>query len=104
MARTHKPMPKGQTYYRTEAKRLMRHVTQRQLEVMRQIAIGVYRNRDIAIALEISESTVHTHVTHLFQIFGLQNRVQLTLLALRLGEVPLFEPEDSDTGIAEEAG
>lgn len=53
-------------------------LTARQLAVLAEIASG-YSNRDIAQRLKISEETVRTHLSDIFQRLGVQNRTQASV-------------------------
>lgn len=44
-------------------------------------------NAEISRALHMSEATVKSHVTHLFERLGATNRVQLAIAAFRAGLV-----------------
>jgi DNA-binding NarL/FixJ family response regulator len=61
-------------------------LTQRELEVLRLLATGL-RNREIAAKLFLSEKTVKTHLTHIYQRLGLHDRVEVALYAIRHGLV-----------------
>jgi DNA-binding NarL/FixJ family response regulator len=56
------------------------NLTPRETEVLQLIGLGL-TNRDIAEKLYISEGTVKTHVTHLFNRLGFKNRTQLAVFA-----------------------
>jgi DNA-binding NarL/FixJ family response regulator len=56
------------------------NLTPRETDVLQLIGLGL-TNRDVAEKLYISEGTVKTHVTHLFNRLNLKNRSQLAVLA-----------------------
>lgn len=66
----------------------MPDLTARELEVLRLLGLG-RSNRDIAVALDISEETVKTHVGRLFAKLEVENRAQATVQALKRGLVAL---------------
>ncbi|MBV8086403.1 MAG: response regulator transcription factor [Chloroflexi bacterium] len=57
-------------------------LSERELEVLRCMARGA-ANKEIANELVISESTVKTHVTNIFQKLGASDRTQAVTLALQ---------------------
>ncbi len=57
-------------------------LTRRELEVLRLIVDG-YHNKQIATALGISEKTVKTHCSRLFQRIGVSDRTQAAVWAER---------------------
>jgi DNA-binding NarL/FixJ family response regulator len=59
-------------------------LTQREAEVLREIAAG-HSNREIADHLSISEATVKTHVNNIFSKAGLRDRAQAVVYAIRHG-------------------
>jgi len=85
---------RGKTYVDPAIGRsLARHtapddLTTREREVLRLIALG-RTNKDIAIALDIGEETVKTHVGHLLTKLAVDNRAQATVQALKRGLVSL---------------
>jgi DNA-binding NarL/FixJ family response regulator len=61
-------------------------LTEREREVLVQIGLG-HANADIAKRLHMSEATVKSHITHLFEKLAATNRVQLAIAAFRAGLV-----------------
>ncbi|GAA3289260.1 response regulator transcription factor [Dactylosporangium vinaceum] len=61
-------------------------LTDREREVLIEIGNG-HANATIAATLHMSEATVKTHVTHLFDKLAATNRVQLAIAAFRAGLV-----------------
>ena len=59
-------------------------MTERELEIVRLVASG-YKNREVSETLRISERTVKTHLTNIFQKLGVRDRVGLVMFALRNG-------------------
>ena len=55
-------------------------LTQREVDVFRLLVRG-HRNQDIAQALVLGESTIKSHVQHLYQKLGVRDRVQLVIYA-----------------------
>jgi len=61
---------------------LSRQLSDRELEVLRCMARGL-ANKEIAAELSISETTVKTHITNIFQKLGATDRTQAVTLALQ---------------------
>ncbi|KEO83848.1 response regulator [Tumebacillus flagellatus] len=61
---------------------LLEPLTERELDVLQQMAYGL-RNDAIAQKLTISEGTVKTHVHRILQKFGVDDRTQAVVVALR---------------------
>jgi DNA-binding NarL/FixJ family response regulator len=61
-------------------------LTERELDVFRLIARGL-SNAEIGQELYISDATVKTHVTHVFQKLNVRDRVQAVVLAYQTGIV-----------------
>ncbi len=66
----------------------LEELTHRERAVLTSIGTGA-TNAEIAAALFLSESTVKTHVSNVLAKTGCRDRVQLALLAVRAGLVPL---------------
>jgi DNA-binding NarL/FixJ family response regulator len=63
----------------------MRHengLTERELEIVRLVASG-FKNKEVGSTLSISERTVKTHLTNIFQKLGVRDRVGLVMYALK---------------------
>jgi DNA-binding NarL/FixJ family response regulator len=71
---------------RAEALDRLRPLTGREREVLVQIGLG-HANAVIAAALHMSEATVKSHITRLFEKLAATNRVQLAIAAFRAGLV-----------------
>lgn len=63
------------------------HLTRKQIEVVEQLAEGL-SNREIAVALDVSESTVRTHLRAVYERLGVGSRTQAIVVARKLGIVP----------------
>jgi len=63
-------------------------LTEREIEVLGHVA-GGNRNRDIAIALFISEETVKVHIKHIMQKLGASDRTQAVAIAISRGIIQL---------------
>lgn len=61
-------------------------LTQRESEVLRQLALGL-TNKEIAHALNISYETVKEHVQHILRKIGVSDRTQAAVWAVRSGLV-----------------
>jgi DNA-binding NarL/FixJ family response regulator len=59
-------------------------LTERELEIVRLVASG-FKNKEVGNSLTISERTVKTHLTNIFQKLGVRDRVGLVMYALRHG-------------------
>lgn len=74
------------TQRRREALARLEALTDRERQVLIEIALG-HANAEIAARLHLSEATVKTHITHLFEKLSATNRVQLAIAAFRAGLV-----------------
>jgi len=63
-----------------------KRLTPRESEIVRYVAIGM-RNAEVAARLSLSESTVKTHLTNIFQKLGIRDRIELTRYAIKTGLV-----------------
>jgi DNA-binding NarL/FixJ family response regulator len=61
-------------------------LTPRESEIVRYVAVGM-RNAEVATRLSLSESTVKTHLTNIFQKLGIRDRIELTRYAIKTGLV-----------------
>ncbi|QQE80024.1 response regulator transcription factor [Alicyclobacillus sp. SO9] len=61
-------------------------ITERELDVLQEMAYG-RRNSEIARNLHVSEGTVKTHIHHILDKLGVEDRTQAVVLALRQGLV-----------------
>jgi two-component system, NarL family, response regulator LiaR len=88
---------RGKTYIDPSVARQILHaaaphddLTPREVEVLRQIALG-RANKEIADALSISDETVKTHVGNVLSKLQVENRAQAIVQALKRGLVSLEE-------------
>jgi NarL family two-component system response regulator LiaR len=63
-------------------------LTERETEVLRLLAEGK-ANKEIALTLSISETTVKTHVSNILMKLGVPSRTQAALYAVRIGLVSI---------------
>jgi ATP/maltotriose-dependent transcriptional regulator MalT len=63
------------------------NITPRELEILELISKGM-NNREIAAALFVSESTVKTHSSHLFDKLTAKRRTQAVQIGKELGLIP----------------
>jgi two-component system NarL family response regulator len=63
-------------------------LSERELDVLRLIAQGL-SNQDIGTALNVGESTVKSHVTHILTKLGVSDRTQAVIVAVKRGLVSL---------------
>lgn len=64
-------------------------LTNRELEVLAQIANGMF-NKEIAIALNISERTVKNHISNIFRKIEVSDRTQAAVFAIKNDIIKLF--------------
>jgi DNA-binding NarL/FixJ family response regulator len=67
-------------------------LTERETDVLRLLAAGK-ANKEIAMALHVSETTVKTHVSNILMKLGVSSRTQAALHAVRIGLVSLTDAD-----------
>jgi DNA-binding NarL/FixJ family response regulator len=67
-------------------------LTPRETQVMRTLTTGK-SNKEIGSALDISESTVKVHVTHILEKLNVTGRTEAINVALKRGLVHMDQPE-----------
>jgi len=81
------PVPAGGPFVLDERKREDLHITRRELEILELIAQGL-SNREIAEKLFVSENTVKTHSSRVFDKLGARRRTQAVQLGKEFGLLP----------------
>jgi DNA-binding NarL/FixJ family response regulator len=81
------PLPAGQPFVPNEKKREDLGITRRELDVLALIARGM-SNREIAGMLYVSENTVKTHSSRVFDKLGAKRRTQAVQLGKEFGLLP----------------
>jgi len=81
------PIPATQPFILNDRKREDLGITRRELEILELIARGL-SNREIAEKLFVSESTVKTHSSRVFDKLGAKRRTQAVQLGKELGLLP----------------
>jgi two-component system, NarL family, response regulator LiaR len=77
------PVPTGEPFRRDDGKREALGITPRELEILEFIAQGL-SNREIAEKLFVSENTVKTHSSRVFDKLGAKRRTQAVQLGKEL--------------------
>jgi DNA-binding CsgD family transcriptional regulator len=80
-------VPAGGPFIPDERKREDLHITRRELEILELIARGL-SNREIAEKLFVSENTVKTHSSRVFDKLGARRRTQAVQLGKEFGLLP----------------
>lgn len=80
-------VPANQPFVLNEAKLADLGITKRELEILELIATGL-SNREIAEKLFVSENTVKTHSSRLFEKLSARRRTQAVQIAKELGLIP----------------
>ena len=81
------PVPAPAVFVRNEEQVAALGLTPRELEILDQIAAGK-STREIAQALFVSENTVKTHASRVYDKLGVNRRTQAVQKARRLGLLP----------------
>ena len=77
----------GEAFVLNETKLTALGITPRELEILGLIAKGL-SNREIAEKLFVSENTVKTHSSRLFDKLSAKRRTQAVLMAKEMGLIP----------------
>jgi NarL family two-component system response regulator LiaR len=80
-------VPVGESFVRDDAKTLALGITPRELEILEAIAAGL-SNREIAEKLFVSENTVKTHSSRLFEKLNARRRTQAVQLGKEARLIP----------------
>ena len=67
---------------KSKDKEKIKLLTKRELEVLKQVSFGMF-NKEIALALNISERTVKNHVSNIFKKIDVSDRTQAAVFAIR---------------------
>jgi len=81
------PRPASPVFIRDTAKLAELGITPRELEILERIADGM-STKEIAAALFVSENTVKTHASRLFDKLDVSRRTQAVQVARQLGLLP----------------
>src|ERR1700678_1469352 len=83
----HIPVPAGQPFVVNSRKQEELEITPRELEILELMAKGM-SNREIAEKLFVSENTVKTHSSRVFDKLGARRRTQAVQLGKEFGLLP----------------
>lgn len=81
--------PTVQAEFAAQGSSTVRRLTERESEIVRCVAIGL-RNAQVAERLSITESTVKTHLSNIFQKLGVRDRLELAHYAIKTGLVAVL--------------
>jgi len=81
------PVPANQTFTLNEGRLKDLGITRRELEILELIAQGL-SNREIADKLFVSENTVKTHSSRLFDKLSARRRTQAVQIGKEMGLIP----------------
>ena len=82
--------PMVQTEFARQESSSGKELTPRESEIVRYVGSGM-RNIEVAERLEITESTVKTHLNNIFQKLGVRDRLELTHYAIKTGMVAVLD-------------
>ncbi len=82
--------PTVQAEFASQGTSTAKRLTARELEIVRFVATGL-RNAEVGQRLEISESTVKTHLNNIFQKLGVRDRLELAHYAIKTGLVAVID-------------
>ena len=82
-----KEVPASQTFVLNEERQRGLGITKRELEILELIAQGM-SNREIAEKLFVSENTVKTHSSRLFDKLSAKRRTQAVQIGKQMGLIP----------------
>ncbi len=82
--------PTVQTEFARQESSSGKELTPRESEIVRYVCSGM-RNIEVAERLEITESTVKTHLNNIFQKLGVRDRLELTHYAIKTGMVAVID-------------
>lgn len=83
------PALNSRLVYRDIDKEKIEALTKRELEVLVQVANGMF-NKEIATSLSISERTVKNHISNIFKKIEVSDRTQAAVFAIRNDIIKLF--------------
>ena len=81
------PVPSTQPFALNEERLKLLGITRRELEILELMAQGL-SNREIADKLFVSENTVKTHSSRLFDKLGARRRTQAVQIGKEMGLIP----------------
>src|SRR5580704_1913552 len=81
------PVPAGQPFVVNSKKQMELEITPRELEILELIASGM-SNREIAEKIFVSENTVKTHSSRVFDKLGAKRRTQAVQMGKEFGLIP----------------
>ena len=81
------PVPANDTFALNESRQRELGITRRELEILELIAQGL-SNREIAEKLFVSENTVKTHSSRLFDKLSVKRRTQAVQAGKEMGLIP----------------